>query len=88
MKKKIAVIGAVIDNPAICQTVFNGTIAQFKNIVKGRMGVPFGDVNVSVISIIVSGTIDEINNLTGKLGNIQGVNVKTSFSKKEIDTDI
>lgn len=85
MDKKIAVIGAVLDNPEICQAKFNETIAQFKGIVKGRMGIPFDSEEVSVISIIILGTLDEINNLTGKLGNIPGVNVKTAFTKKEID---
>ncbi len=85
MKRKIAVIGAVLDNPAICQAKFNDTVAQFKGIIKGRMGIPFDSDGVSVISIIVVGTLDEINNLTGKLGNIPGVNVKTAFSKRELD---
>lgn len=85
MKNKIAVVGAVLDNPAICQARFNETVSQFKGIIKGRMGIPFEDARVSVISIIVSGTLDEINNLTGKLGNIPGVNVKTAFSKREAD---
>ena len=85
MDKKIAVIGAVLDNPEICQAKFNETVAQFKGIVKGRMGIPFDSEEVSVISIIILGTLDEINNLTGKLGNIPGLNVKTAFTKKEID---
>ena len=85
MKNKIAVIGAVLDSPAICQSQFNDTVSQFKGIIKGRMGVPFDDVSVSVISIIVCGTLDDINNLTGKLGNITGVTVKTAFSKREME---
>jgi putative iron-only hydrogenase system regulator len=85
VKKKIAVIGAVLDNPSMCQTKFNEVVSQFKGIIKGRMGIPFDNVSVSVISIIVSGSLDEINNLTGKLGNIPGVNVKTAFSKQEVD---
>jgi putative iron-only hydrogenase system regulator len=80
--KKIAVIGAVLDNPSTCQSQFNQTISDFKGLIKGRMGIPFEDENVSVVSIIVYATIDEINNLTGKLGNIQGVSVKTAFSKR------
>lgn len=85
MKNKIAVIGAVLDKPANCQSKFNETIADFKGIIKGRMGIPFENAEISVISIIVSGSLDEINNLTGKLGNIPGVNVKTAFSKREVE---
>lgn len=80
--KKIAVIGAVLDNPSICQSQFNQTVSDFKGMIKGRMGIPFEEENVSVVSITVYATIDEINNLTGKLGNIPGVSVKTAFSKR------
>lgn len=82
--KKIAVIGAVLDNPKRCQAKFNEIVSVYKHIIKGRMGIPFDEEGISVISIIVYGTLNEINSLTGKLGNIPCVNVKTSFSKKEI----
>ncbi|MDD2401737.1 MAG: iron-only hydrogenase system regulator [Clostridia bacterium] len=84
MGKKIAVIGAVLEEPQESQTQFNQVVSEFKGIVRGRMGIPFEDVSVSVISIVVVATLDEINSFTGKLGNINGVNVKTSLSKKEI----
>lgn len=82
--KKIAVLGAVLENPKESSGRFNEIIANFKGIIKGRMGIPFEEEDMSVISIIVTGTLDEINSLTGKLGNIHGVTVKTSISKKEV----
>ncbi len=85
MKKKIAVIGAILENPDVCQSEFNKTVANYKHIIKGRMGIPFDEADVSVIAITVCGCLDEVNSLTGKLGNIPGVTVKTAFSKKEID---
>lgn len=83
--KKVAVIGAILETPEICQTDFNYIVSQYKSIIKGRMGIPFDGVNVSVIAITVCGTLDEINGLTGKLGNVNGVTVKTAFSKKDFD---
>lgn len=47
------------------------------------MGIPFEE-GVSVISITVVGELNDINSLTGKLGNIYGVTVKTAISKIEI----
>jgi putative iron-only hydrogenase system regulator len=44
------------------------------------MGTPFDDDGISVISIIVKGELDDINALTGKLGNLEGVTVKTAIS--------
>jgi len=82
--KKIAVIGAVLDDPQSSQQYFNEVIAEYANIVRGRMGIPFDSEGISVISITVLGTLNEINSLTGKLGNIPHVSVKTSISKKEV----
>lgn len=84
MSKKIAVIGAVLDNPNESQHKFNEIVSEYKNIIKGRMGIPFDKEKISIISITVMGSLDEINSLTGKLGNIDGVTVKTSISKKEL----
>ncbi len=83
--KKIAVIGAVLEDPKDCQQIFNDTIAQYSHIVRGRMGIPFEAEGVSVISITVLGSLDEINSLTGQLGRIPHVSVKTSISKKTLE---
>ncbi|MGG7163193.1 TM1266 family iron-only hydrogenase system putative regulator [Clostridium ihumii] len=82
--KKIAVISAILENPTECQIEFNKIITNFRGSIRGRMGIPFEE-GVSVISIVVTGDLDEINSLTGKLGNINGVSVKTSISKVELN---
>ncbi len=81
--KKVAVISAILEEPDKSQNKFNEVISGFKGIVRGRMGIPFTE-GIAVISIVVTGELDEINSLTGKLGNIEHVLVKTSISKKEI----
>ncbi|MGL5415003.1 MAG: TM1266 family iron-only hydrogenase system putative regulator [Clostridium sp.] len=80
---KIGVISAILENPIECQENFNGVLASFRGVVKGRMGIPLDD-NMTVISIVVKGEVDQINSLTGKLGNINGITVKTAISKKEV----
>jgi putative iron-only hydrogenase system regulator len=85
MSKRVAVLGIVLENAEESQGVLNSVVAEFKGIVKGRMGIPFDSEGISVISIILCGTLDDINSLTGKIGNIKGVTVKTSISKKEIE---
>lgn len=82
MEKKIAVISAILENPIESQAKFNQTIAEYKGIVKGRMGIPFEEEGVSVIAIVVFAPLDVINSFTGKLGNIKGITVKTSISRK------
>ena len=77
---RIAVIGAILRDPKTSQRDFNGMIASFKGIVKGRMGIPFDAKNLAVIAITVEGDLDEINSLTGRLGRLPGVTVKTAVS--------
>ncbi|MDP4089514.1 MAG: iron-only hydrogenase system regulator [Bacillota bacterium] len=82
--KKIAVVSAILEEPQKCQQLFNEVVAGFKEIIKGRMGIPFEEEGMSVICIVVAGEMDVINSFTGKLGNIPYVSVKTSISKKEV----
>ena len=48
------------------------------------MGIPFHEQGISVISLTVVGTMDEINSFTGKLGKIPNIQIKTAISKKEL----
>ncbi|MDR2553530.1 MAG: iron-only hydrogenase system regulator [Treponema sp.] len=77
---RIAVIGAILENPRTSQQPFNEIVAAFKGIIKGRMGIPFDAENRAVIAITVEGDLDGINSLTGKLGQLAGVTVKTAVS--------
>lgn len=81
--RKIAVISAILEDPKECQEKFNNVVSNFRGSIKGRMGIPFEE-GISVISITVIGTLEEINSLTGKLGNIDGVIIKTAIAKMEI----
>jgi putative iron-only hydrogenase system regulator len=78
--ERIAVIGAILEHPQISQKLFNDTVSQYREIVKGRMGIPFDEEDTAVIAITLRGELDEINALTGKLGNLPQVTVKTAVS--------
>lgn len=84
MEKKIAVVSAILEEPAEVQNRFNEIVAEFRSIVRGRTGIPFDQYGLSVITIILMGSVDDINSFTGKLGNLKHVSVKTSISKKSI----
>lgn len=81
---KIGVISAILEEPNKCNSEFNEVVADFRGSIKGRMGIPLEN-ETSIVSIVVVGSLNEINSLTGKLGNINGVTVKTAISKKEIE---
>jgi len=84
--ERIAVISAILENPEQTQHRFNDLIAEFKGLVKGRMGLPMPEHGITVITITLLGTMNEINTLTGRLGRIPHVQVKTSVAKKEIES--
>ena len=82
--RRIAVISAILEDPAATQKQFNDMVSASHEIVRGRMGIPFDSDNMAVISITLVGDLDQINSLTGKLGSIPGVQVKVAISRKEI----
>lgn len=81
---KIAIISAILEEPSSCQGEFNRLISEFRGNIRGRMGIPFEE-GISVVCITLVGELNDINALTGKLGNINGVTVKTAIAKKELE---
>lgn len=81
MDKRIGVVGIIVEDLTNISEV-NDILHDYGSIIVGRMGVPYKERGVSVISIIVDGTTDEIGALTGKLGKIKGLSVKSALSKK------
>lgn len=80
MDKRIAVIGIVVEDIKSAEAV-NSTLHNYSNIIIGRMGLPYKERNVSVISVIVDADTDKISALTGTLGKISDVTVKAAISK-------
>jgi putative iron-only hydrogenase system regulator len=81
---RIAVISAILENPASSQQAFNDLVSAYHDIVRGRMGIPFDEHQMAVISLTLVGPVDRINSLTGQLGSIPGVQVKAAISRKSI----
>lgn len=79
-QNRIAVIGIVVNNREENARRVNDILSTFGSIIVGRMGIPYKEREISVISIIVDGTNDEIGALTGKLGNIPGIKVKVALT--------
>jgi putative iron-only hydrogenase system regulator len=83
LEKRLGVIGIVVDCPDETGTQVSKYISEFSSIIVGRMGIPYRQRGVSVIALIVEGTTDEIGALTGKLGNLDGVTVKSALTSKK-----
>jgi len=82
--KKVAVISAILENPTATQHEFNDIVVSFKDLIRGRMGLPLNDEDMTVVTLTVVGELNDINSLTGKLGRLEQVQVKTAISKKDI----
>lgn len=80
MDKRIGIVGIVIEDFSYV-TFVNDVLNQYANLIVGRMGLPYRERGVSVISLIVYGTNDEISALTGRLGRISGISVKSMITK-------
>lgn len=79
-ENKVAVIGIVVNNREETSKKVNDVLSAFGSIIVGRMGIPYREKEISVLSIIVDGTNDEIGALTGKLGNIKGIKAKVALT--------
>ncbi len=80
MDKRIGVIGIVVEDIHKSAEV-NTILHAHANLIIGRMGVPYKEKNISVISLLIDGTSDEVSSLTGKLGKIAGIQVKSALTK-------
>ncbi|MBO7466026.1 MAG: hypothetical protein J6T56_09305 [Bacteroidales bacterium] len=80
MEKRIGTITVLVTDRSVTPQI-NGIISSYAEVVAARQGLPFRDRPVAVISLIVEGDMDQINSLSGKLGRIGGVEVKTAVSK-------
>ena len=80
-EKRIAVVAIVIDETDAVTDV-NRILHDYNGIIIGRMGIPYKERGISLISVAVDADPDSISNLTGKLGRISGVSVKAAISKK------
>ena len=80
METRIAQIGIIVEDPEAAEKI-NQTLHEYSSYIIGRMGMPYRERNVSIISIILDAPNEIISALSGKLGMCQGVSAKTVYSK-------
>lgn len=79
-EKRIGVIGIVVENREVVPQV-NQILSDHAAMIIGRMGLPYREKDIAVISLIVDGSTDELGALTGKLGNLSHVTVKSALTR-------
>lgn len=79
METRVALIGIIVDNPASVEEI-NSILHDNRDYIIGRMGLPYKERQISIISLVMDAPADVISGLSGKLGMLDGVNVKTTYS--------
>ncbi len=80
MQTRIALIGIIVENMEVVENV-NQILHDYGKYIVGRMGIPYKEKKVSIISIVIDADNNVISSLSGKLGMIGGISVKTVYSK-------
>lgn len=80
METRVAVIGIIVEKSESAEKV-NSILHEYGDIIIGRMGIPYRQKGISIISIAVDAPQDDISALSGKLGRISGVSVKAAYAK-------
>ncbi len=80
METRIAIIGIIVEDIDATGEI-NDILHDYGMYVIGRMGIPYRERNVNIISIVLDAPNDVINALAGKIGRVKGVSSKTIYSK-------
>lgn len=79
METRVAVMGIIVENRESTEEL-NAILHDYGDYIIGRMGIPYKPKDIHIISIAIDAPQDVISALAGKLGNIEGVSVKTAYS--------
>lgn len=81
MGRRIGFVGIILENREGVEAV-NRVLSEHAEIILARVGLPRQDKDISVITLVVETTTDELGALSGRLGKIAGVSVKSALAKE------
>ena len=79
MDTRVAVMGIIVENKESVSQL-NELLHEHGDIIIGRMGIPYKERGISVVSIAVDAPQDTISALSGRIGKLAGISVKTAYS--------
>ncbi len=83
MNKRIGLVCVAIKDRQHAAKKVNEILSQYGEIVVGRIGVPYKDRGVSIIGLIIEASTDQLGSMTGKLGMLENVQVKSLMLELE-----
>lgn len=79
METRVAVISIIVENGDMVETL-NALLHEYSEYIIGRMGIPYRKRGVSIIAVALDAPQNTISTLSGKLGGLPGISVKTAYS--------
>ncbi len=79
MPSRIGVISIIVEESDSVEQL-NNLLHTYGKYIVGRMGIPYRERKVNIISVAVDAPQDVISSLSGKIGNLKGVSAKTVLS--------
>ncbi len=80
MENRIALLGIIVENKEVTDRL-NDILHEYADYVVGRMGIPYRERGISIISVVLDAPESAVSALSGKLGMLEGVSVKAVYSK-------
>ncbi len=80
MEKRFGAIVILLTNKSSVPRI-NTLLSEYSDMVLGRQGIPIREEGIHIISLVVEGTTDQINAFTGKVGKLEGAEVKSILTK-------
>jgi len=81
VEKRLGTISIIVERNTAPVDVINELLSQFGDEIIGRLGLPYPQRGVSIITLVVDTTVERVSALTGKLGKLPGVQVRSLLSK-------
>ena len=79
-EKRIAVVSILVSARSASESI-NELLSRYGEYILGRMGIPYREKNISVLSVVLDAPVEITNALTGRLGKLENVAVKALFGK-------
>ena len=81
METRVAVMSIIVENAATVDAL-NALLHDYSGFIIGRMGIPYRQKGINIISIALDAPQDTLSALAGKIGNLDGVSVKTAVANR------
>ena len=80
MESRVALIGIIVENEDAVEKL-NCVLHEYGRYIDGRMGIPYREKNISIISLVIDAPQTKISELSGKIGRLSGVTAKAAYAK-------